>query len=398
VASDNIERYYKMLHLAPEASFAEVKRAYRALVKVWHPDRFSQTPHMQQQALEKMQAINRAYAKIRVASLQRSPHMASAPPLSRSTPTDMPSRGATTQKAPEASAAGRYHGPVAHSIPPWAIALTTFVSLRLVVVHVLAAVALWPQPLPLIPAADVLSHSLLGALPISTQPPPVASAPAETPAAQVSNHGASLPPDGMIQPCLPLRYFTVGSTKAEVLAVQGPPTLAEAHLWEYGGSRVFFRHGKVTRWEVWPRSPLKARLQPASAVAPTRAYITVGSTKDEVLAIQGAPSRFSAQVWEFGPSRLYFNGDRVVRWEVWPHFPLKVRLLPATSFDTMPPYFTVGSTKDEVLYIQGTPSRFTERVWDYGQSRVYFDGDRVSRWDEWRDSPLKARLPLTDAG
>jgi hypothetical protein len=37
-------------------------------------------------------------------------------------------------------------------------------------------------------------------------------------------------------------------------------------------------------------------------------------------------------------------------------------------------------------------------VWDYGQSRVYFDGDRVSRWDEWRDSPLKARLPLTDAG
>ncbi len=80
MASDNLERYYKTLHLAPGASFDEVKRAYRALVKVWHPDRFSQTPHLQQQALEKIQAINRAYAKIRSVSL---------PPPSRLTPVHM---------------------------------------------------------------------------------------------------------------------------------------------------------------------------------------------------------------------------------------------------------------------------------------------------------------------
>jgi hypothetical protein len=387
VGNEHIERYYKTLHLEPHASFGEVKRAYRALVKVWHPDRYSQTPHMQQQALEKIQAINHAYAKIRAASLQYSAHIACPPP---SRPTH--------QEAPGEPSARCRHGATTGRISTWAIALAAFIILRLVVTHVLAASALWPLPLPLIPSADLRWRPSAVSLPTGAQPPPVATAPAEAPVAQGSNHGASLPPGDMAQPCMPLRYFTVGSTKAEVLAVQGPPTLAEAHLWDYGGSRVFFRHDKVTRWEVWPRSPLKARLQPTAAVESSPAYITIGSTKDEVLAIQGTPGRFSEQVWEFGQSRLYFHGDHVVRWDVWPRFPLKVRLLPDASFDTLPQYFTVGSTKDEVLSIQGTPSRVTERVWDYGQSRVYFDGDRVSRWHEWRGSPLKARLLLTDEG
>ena len=314
MASDNIERYYKTLHVEPGASFDEVKRAYRSLVKVWHPDRFSQTPHLQQQALEKLQAINRAYAKIRSVSL---------PPPSRLTPVHIPYRR---------TAADHHSGATTGRIPTWAIALAAVVILRLLVAHVLAACTPWPQSLPLTPAADVLSSAPAVSLPTRTQQPPVAHPPAQAPAAEISDYGASLPSGSVAQPYSMLQYFTVGSTKAEVLAVQGPPTLAEAHLWEYGGSRVYFRHDKVTRWEVWPR------------------------------------------------------------------FPLKVRLLPATSVDTMPPYFTVGSTKDEVLHIQGTPSRFTERVWDYGPSRVYFDGDRVMRWHEWRGSPLKARRLLTDAG
>ena len=128
MASENLERYYKTLHLAPEASSEEVKRAYRALVKVWHPDRFSQTPHMQQQALGKMQAINRAYAKICSASLQHRPH----------------------QEASEKTVADRRRSAKTGRIPLWALVLTAFVTLRLVVVHVFAAGALWPQPLPLI--------------------------------------------------------------------------------------------------------------------------------------------------------------------------------------------------------------------------------------------------------
>lgn len=38
---DDMKRYYEILELEPGASPEEVKRAYRDLVKVWHPDRFS---------------------------------------------------------------------------------------------------------------------------------------------------------------------------------------------------------------------------------------------------------------------------------------------------------------------------------------------------------------------
>ena len=35
----------------------------------------------------------------------------------------------------------------------------------------------------------------------------------------------------------------------------------------------------------------------------------------------------------------------------------KVQLLPATPINPVPVYFTVGSSKDEVLAVQGTPTK-----------------------------------------
>jgi hypothetical protein len=110
-----------------------------------------------------------------------------------------------------------------------------------------------------------------------------------------------------------------------------------------------------------------------------------------VLTIQGTPTYFSERVWEYGPSRVYFENARVVRWTEGPREPLKARLLPVSVPETVPPYFTVGSTNDEVLAIQGLPTQFTEHVGEYGYSRVYFADNRVVRWDTWRGSPLKAR-------
>jgi outer membrane protein assembly factor BamE (lipoprotein component of BamABCDE complex) len=395
VAGDNLEFHYKTLGLEPDARFEEVKRAYRALAKVWHPDRFAQMPHLQQQALETIQDINHAYAKIRQACQHH--HRPASPPASAS---------ASAAQAPPSHAAawraGRFMFPQVMHMPAWAIALVAFVTLRVLVAHTLSIYALWPPALPRVPTTGGSATLPEMAQSSGALEQLLASLLADAPTTEVTQPDlppASHLPASAIAPAEPApRYFTVGSTKDEVLAVQGPPTLAEAQLWEYGGSRVYFRHGKVTRWEVWPRSPLKARLQPITAVAPRPSYITVGSTKDDVLAIQGTPSRFSDQVWEFGPSRLYFDGNQVVRWEEWPRFPLKVRLLPSAAVENVAPYFTVGSTKDEVLTIQGTPNRFTDRVWEYGQSRVYFDGDHVTRWDEWRGSPLKARPLPAEAG
>ncbi|WP_413174653.1 dynamin family protein [Anabaena azotica] len=58
---DQIIRAYKILGLQPTASFAEVKQAYKTLVKKWHPDLFVNQPQMQKQVQEKIRLVNEAY-------------------------------------------------------------------------------------------------------------------------------------------------------------------------------------------------------------------------------------------------------------------------------------------------------------------------------------------------
>lgn len=58
---DKIARAYTILGLQPGTSQAEVKQAYRTLVKKWHPDLFVDKPQLQKQAQENMWLVNEAY-------------------------------------------------------------------------------------------------------------------------------------------------------------------------------------------------------------------------------------------------------------------------------------------------------------------------------------------------
>jgi replication fork clamp-binding protein CrfC len=58
---DQITRAYSILGLQANASLAEVKQAYRTLVKKWHPDLFVGKPQLLKQAQEKMHLVNEAY-------------------------------------------------------------------------------------------------------------------------------------------------------------------------------------------------------------------------------------------------------------------------------------------------------------------------------------------------
>ncbi|HVS33340.1 MAG TPA: J domain-containing protein [Thermoanaerobaculia bacterium] len=60
-----IEDCYRILELRPGASEQEVTRAWRELIKVWHPDRFANDPLMRKRAEEKVKALNEAYETIR---------------------------------------------------------------------------------------------------------------------------------------------------------------------------------------------------------------------------------------------------------------------------------------------------------------------------------------------
>lgn len=50
-----------VLEIQPGASLAEIEKAYRLLVKVWHPDRFGKDSSLRDAAAEKLRAINAAY-------------------------------------------------------------------------------------------------------------------------------------------------------------------------------------------------------------------------------------------------------------------------------------------------------------------------------------------------
>jgi hypothetical protein len=62
------ERARELLGLKPGASAQEIKAAYRDLAKVWHPDRFSHDPRLQQKAQDKLKEINEAYEALTSAS------------------------------------------------------------------------------------------------------------------------------------------------------------------------------------------------------------------------------------------------------------------------------------------------------------------------------------------
>ena len=103
-----MDRDYEILGLAPGASPEEVKEAYRDLVKVWHPDRFSSDPHLQQKAQAKLKEINAAYARLcsvqgDLGTGQSSRSKPESPPPEQSphTPPRPPSQGKASQASRE---------------------------------------------------------------------------------------------------------------------------------------------------------------------------------------------------------------------------------------------------------------------------------------------------------
>ncbi len=57
----DINRCYELLEIEPGASLEEIKRAYRDLAFVWHPDRFAHNDRLQQKAQQRLTEINQAY-------------------------------------------------------------------------------------------------------------------------------------------------------------------------------------------------------------------------------------------------------------------------------------------------------------------------------------------------
>ena len=78
--------YYQILESQIGASLEDVKRSYRDLVKVWHPDRFGNDLKLQIKAQEKLKQINHAYEQLCIYLVSASAVTNPAPKIQRNPP------------------------------------------------------------------------------------------------------------------------------------------------------------------------------------------------------------------------------------------------------------------------------------------------------------------------
>jgi curved DNA-binding protein CbpA len=138
------------------------------------------------------------------------------------------------------------------------------------------------------------------------------SAPAIVPApsSPSSTTGAAHAKTGKSRPAIAL-----GLSKDDVIAAQGAPASTTGDTLSYPGAVLYFSNGKLSGWKIDRRSALRAKLQPVAPANPGLKSFSIGSTKNDVLAVQGTPGFYSENTFGYGGAQVYFLNDRVVGWK-----------------------------------------------------------------------------------
>ncbi len=61
----NLRKSFEILEIGLDATEAEAKQAYKDIVAVWHPDRFSHNPRLRRKAEEKLKEANLAFETVK---------------------------------------------------------------------------------------------------------------------------------------------------------------------------------------------------------------------------------------------------------------------------------------------------------------------------------------------
>lgn len=293
---NQLDMHFRTLGVGHGASAKELKNKYRLLIKRWHPDRFHHDARLQKLAEEKMKDINQAYRDL-------AEYYEINGSLTRPGP-------ASPERPPQAPFQATPSVSIRTPVKPNAV-LTRTAAAVAVLALASGAWLLTDEGGDNSPSGDSMSIPAL---------PNLADEPEQV-------------------------LFTEGSPIGEVYAIQGVPTRVEGDTWHYGASKVHFIKGVVSKWENHPDQPLRAATmfptaqatQQArtadtslertrrAATAPMPTVFSIGSSKEDVRMVQGAPSQERDATWDYGVSKVYFRGDRVSGWHESPLNPLKVR-------------------------------------------------------------------------
>jgi hypothetical protein len=149
----------------------------------------------------------------------------------------------------------------------------------------------------------------------------------------------------------------------------------------YGQASVKFFQGRVVSYDNRGgelRVHLSTRRRASGQAAPE--FFSLGDSPEEVVSVQGTPTAVQGSSWLYGLSTVEFSLGKVTGYSNLSGN-LRIRLLPQTRRSAVPPHFSLGSTQDEVLAVQGTPTTVYGQTWFYGSSQVRFQNGKVVYYD-----------------
>jgi hypothetical protein len=263
--------------LTRAATPTEIKDAYRVLAKVWHPDRFQSDEDLRQKAEEKLKEINSAYQLLTTTAAE-GPNGSSSTPVS---PAEESPRSSARAAAAASTRAPHQYPRASHVNISFRTKERTNKKRLVVTLAILLAagfsIYVWFTQMTSSVTNDARTETVRkNALPtaaigqsskekkqLSKPATNTSAVTAETMGAHsrtraVASNRASLVVYPDEDPQVP--YFTVGSTKDDVIRIQGPPNKAAGNLFVYGLSEVYFENGRVQSWQMDSSSPLKARM------------------------------------------------------------------------------------------------------------------------------------------
>ncbi len=179
--------------------------------------------------------------------------------------------------------------------------------------------------------------------------------------------------------------FSLGSNEDEVKTVMGVPQSKSYNTWFYGLSTVAFdRNGSVIGWNEVDQD-IKASI---GGKDPLAKPFSLGSHKNDVIAAMGTPTGIiSDTTWYYSLSSVRFDDEGTVAGWNESNLALKVSL---GSKEESAEQFGKGSTMQDVISAMGTPTSIIYDLWYYGSSSVKFNlSGKVEDWNEV-DVVLKA--------
>lgn len=246
----SFEHCYSLLNISTDCSWDDLRKSYRQLIQKWHPDRFSDE-NEKAEATNKLKDLNTAYSQLS-SYYQENGVM----PFSTVHKEQVEETITTDIKVEEEnnSARAKETKPDIHEVIQRR--KNQHKSQTLIYSFVLiAAVIIVSQNL------DSTINAITTYLDEAEQYNKSLKYRNETIDTQKNENKikktTDISPNEVIKE---KKYFTLGSSIAEVVMIQGPPERTEGDIWYYGNSEIHFSEGLVQYWYRTPDNPLKAKM------------------------------------------------------------------------------------------------------------------------------------------